>query len=416
MRITQQLNVRHSMLCLALGFSISSCGTLSKMEFEDPNTIAAQPLSDEGLQIEIGRIAKPLMSNGENHGFAVGVFTPDKKTHFFGYGKVGAPDKTGAPTIDTIFQLGSVSKIFVAALFGVLMDEGVVRPDDTVRSILPVGVHLSRDAGAITLTQLATHTSGLPRQPYTITQLFNLLRWMFTGKNLYSHIDQDFVYSYLASWIKGSEKEAHYEYSNIGYGLLAHLLQVKTGRTLSDLLDEKIFKPLNLKDTAFVLNDEQKTRLAVGHRGEAPRFMRRDAPIKPWDMGSMLEGTGALYTSTRDLLTFAKSNLGLSATRLEGILTSTHKPLFQKSEEIMGLGWTVQFIESKNITITFIHGLVAGYTAYLGIDDKNKVAVVVLGNSFNWDDKLGHNLIIRLAGSVAPPAEFRSQQGRTSPP
>ena len=70
--------------------------------------------------------------------------------------------------------------------------------------------------------------------------------------------------------------------SNIGFGLLAHLIEVKTGRPYDELLEEKICGPLRLRDTTFVLNEEQRKRLAIGHVGGRPRFMRRGHPMEPW--------------------------------------------------------------------------------------------------------------------------------------
>ena len=330
------------------------------------------------------------------------MLTPDGATSTYGYGRSGEADDSRSLSGDTLFEVGSISKAFVAALLEVLVDEGRLQYDDTVRAILPGDIPLSEDAGRLTLYELVTHTGGLPRQPNNFTQGRYFMSYLFTGQNLYGYLTRDYLYEYLRTWQLAPGGERAYAYSNIGFGLLAHLIEVKTGRSLPDLIDEKICRPLGMRDTVFVLDAEQRQRLAVGHVGDQPLFMRRNEPLAPWDMGEIMRGAGGLYTSVHDLLIFAQSDLGLLGNKLDTVLASTQSVHFRTPTEDVAMGWLVNHFDGGRLTITYVHGLVAGYAAYIGMDVDRGIAVVVLANNCNLDDHVGHNLLLALADAAEP--------------
>ena len=385
-------------LVVAGAFVLTSCA-MSSRQISDPAPAVARLRAGGSLQAEVDQLVQPLIKNGQFQGMVVGVLTPDGATRTYGYGRTGRPGDSRPPGGDTLFQVGSVSKAFMDALLVLLVNEGQLHYDDTVRDLLPENVPLSADAGRLTLYELATHTGGLPRQPNNFIQLRYFMTYLLTGQNLYGYINRDYLYGYLRTW-RGKQSCT---YSNIGSGLLAHLIEVGTGRSLPDLVDERICRPLKMRDTGFVLNAEQRQRLAVGHVGDQPGFMRRNRPMAPWDMGEIMRGTGAMYTSADDLLIFAKSHLGLLGHKLDPVLAETHRVQVRTPAEDMAFAWTVNHFDGDRLAITYIHGFVAGYTAYIGMDVDRRVAVVVLANNFNWEDRVGHNLMLRLAGALTPP-------------
>jgi len=191
-------------------------------------------------------------------------------------------------------------------------------------------------------------------------------------------------------------------YSNIGVALLAHLMEIKTGRALPDLVAEKICRPLNMKDTTFYLDADQQKRLAVGHVGDQPGFLRRNTPMKSWDMGEIMRATGGLYSTVNDLLIFAKANLGMLHHPLEPRLIETQLVQLKTPEEDVAIGWLINHFDHNRVTLFYRYGMVSGYNSYIGLNLEKCIAVVVLSSNFNWDDKIGHNLLLRLSDGLPP--------------
>jgi CubicO group peptidase (beta-lactamase class C family) len=388
------------LLCIAL-LTTSCKTTFSSRRVSDPLPAVARLQAGASIQEEVDQLARPLIQSGEVYGMTVGVLTPDGVTRTYGYGKTGWAGDDRPPRADTVFQIGSVSKLFVASVLALLVEEGKMHYGDTVRSILPPEVQVRKDIGELTLYELVTHTAGLPRQPSCPSQLRDFIAYLFTGHNLYGYIDKEYLYWYLRHHHLKSRERRGYVYSNIGAGLLAHLIEVKTGRSIPELVQEKICGPLNMRDTVYALDAEQQKRLAVGHVGDQPKFMRRQVPLAAWDMGAILHPVGGLYSTAADLLIFAGANLGLRHHPLEPLLASTHQVQIKTPAEDVAFGWLVNYFDGGRSVVMYKHGMVSGYNAYVGMDPDTRVAVVVLCNTFNWNEKIGHNLVLRLSGAFA---------------
>jgi len=383
-----------------------SCGTLSSRVLYD-STESVQRLNEGGsIQAEADQLARPLIESGKISGMVVGVVTPDGAAQSFSY---GFSEHSGAKkplSENDIFQVGSVSKLFIASVVAILVDEGKLHYEDTVREILPPEIPVSEDAGELTLYELITHTGGLPRESMGLAQLKDFIRYLFTGKNLYSYLDRDYLYEYLRSCKIKPKGKRGYQYSNIGLALLTHLIEVKTGKSFPELAEEKIFEPLKMNNTTFSLNEVQRRSLAVGHAGkDEPRFMRRHQDIAPWDMGDTMRSVGGLYSTPHDLLIFCKANLGMIDYPSKGSLVKMHRAHVETPAEDVALGWLVNYFDDRRITLHYKHGMVSGYSAYVGLNIKQQIAVVVLTTNFEWDDEVGHNLLLRLS---------RAQKGDSS--
>lgn len=402
-------------LALALGLGLAGCGTLSSRQLADPTEAVARLRAGGNLQEEVDRLARPLIEQNQVRGMVVGVCLPDGQCRSFGYGTMAGRGPVQLPDGDTIFEIGSITKVFVAAALAILVEEGGASYSDTVRSILPPEVKVSESVGQLTLHDLVTHRSGIPRQPENLRQMHYMAEYVLTGRNPYRFIDRNYLYEFIRTRRVPPKKEREYIYSNLAYGFLGHLLEVKTGRTLPELIEAKICRPLGMTDTGFALTDGQRRRLAQGHAGDQPKLVRRHTPQKDWDMGEIMRGSGGMYSTANDLMIFAKSNLGLSGHRLDPLLAATHEAVFQTPEEDVALGWMNNHYPQWGTSISYMNGVLAGYSSYLGMNTSNRVAVAVLYANFNWEDKVGHNLVLRLSGAAAPAgaAANRAQaQGR----
>jgi CubicO group peptidase (beta-lactamase class C family) len=352
------------------------------------------------IHAEVDALVNPLLARDEVLGVVVGVVTPDGATQRFGYGRTGRAGDTNAPGTNALFQIGSVSKLFVETLLVQLEAEGKLHDDDTVRSILPTNLVVGLEVGRLTLHQLATHTGGLPREPITLTQLRSFMVYLMTGHNLYAHLTVPYLQKYLRYARPQAKKPPEFVYSNIGAGLLGYLIAVKIGRPTTDLIEEKICRPLHMNDSVFSLDPEQQSRLTVGHVGNQACWKFPNTPIAPWDMGDLMSPVTGMYSSVDDLLIFAKANLGLLHQPLEPFLASTHQVQIETSRYGEALGWIVQRFDHGR-TITFKDGVLSGYCGYIGLDTDTRVAVVVLSNKFSWDDKIGMNLLLRISSAYA---------------
>ena len=277
--------------------------------------------------------------------------------------------------------------------------------NDTLGDLLPPNARLSPDARKITLLQLATHTSGLPRQPFTFQTFRYFVQFLFTGDNFYRHFDDAFVLDYLSAFT--APKLVEPQYSNLGYGLLGHVIELRTGLSLEVLLDRKLTRPLGLKNTGYMAADlPGYTSRAYGHAGDQPKFVARGEPVPDWQFTDLMKGSAGICSNARDLLIFAAAHLAdvrSGTTVLNAALTDTLQVRFPRPHDAPAVAWVVDDVNGQHIIYQV--GVVSGHTSYIGLDVERGTAVVVLQNSFNWKGKVGHKLLTRLAQAQATPRQ-----------
>ncbi|MEN0107921.1 MAG: serine hydrolase domain-containing protein [Pseudomonas sp.] len=380
-----------------LALLLCACGTLSRMPLESSNEPALRLAQSGNLQAEVDELARPMVDSGHTPGLMVGVLTADGQKHFYGYGVRDLPG-SAAPDGQTLFAVGSLSKGFLGDLAALLVQDGTLHWNDRLEQLLPPGTPLSDDAKQITLLQLATHTSGLPRQPFTPQTLGYFVEYLFTGHSFYRHFDRDYLLRYMAEFERPSHPGP--QYSNIGYGLLSYVLELHSGKNIDDLLQARLAEPLGLADTDYRGSDLPGfAERARGHAGDQPKFIRRGQPVPDWQFTDILHGTAALYSNADDLLTYAAANLnGTGNRQMDAALQDTLSVRVDRPAEAAAVAWIVDTVGTQKITYQV--GLVAGYTSYIGLDREHHTAVVVLQNSFNWSNDVGHRLLQRLGGAA----------------
>mgnify|MGYP000288947812 CR=1 FL=1 len=387
-----------SMICTALCLWLSACITLSSRHIDVPKHTS--PISDAAsLRQEVNELAAPLVDNGITPGLLVGVYTSGTGMRFYGYGiydkRIDAP-----PDAQTVFPIGSLTKLYTGSLVSLFVQRGLLNWDDRLDELLPEGTALSEDAASITLEQLATHTSGLPRQPMTVQTFSYFVRYLFTGESFYDHFDQDYLYSFLSHF--EALGPPGYTYSNFGFALLGHILELRSGQSLEDLLEENLFTPLALHNTALSLSAlPDELHRARGYAGDQPGFIKRGDPVPDWDFTPIMRATGAMHATGQDILTFAKAHFAAPSAELKNAFADSLRVRLEREDHsFQAIDWEQDRIGEQKIHYAI--GFVAGYSSYLGLDMDNQHAVVVLQNSFNWDDKVGHRLLIRLHGAQPP--------------
>lgn len=344
---------------------------------------ADEPLAD--LQPKIDALVTPLIDNKVAVGLVVGIRRGDEEL-FLSCGKI-EPGQDAAPTPETIYEIGSITKAFT----------GVLLADDSLRNGLDLNATVAESLPKkapqpanpaekpITLAHLATHTSGLPRLPDNLKPK--------DVTNPYADYTADDTYAFFAQHQR-QRKPGEYEYSNFAMGLLGQLLADRAGKTYDELVQERICEPLGMTETRQRLTPAMKERLAPPHNSDLQRG-------KNWDFKALV-GAGGLRSNVRDMLKFAAAMMADG----DRDVTKAFKLAGEPREKIpggqgIGLAWHI----AGDGSTRWHNGQTGGYSSYVACLPKQQVAVAVLCNTAT--DKttiLGEKIAQTVAGmDVAPP-------------
>jgi serine-type D-Ala-D-Ala carboxypeptidase/endopeptidase len=328
-------------------------------------------------------VAELLARHAHRHvGVAVGVLRGGQ-TWVMGYGTAG-PAGPSPPGANTIFEIGSVTKVFTATLLACMVDDGLLALDDPVQNYLPTGVELPVWGRPITVADLATHTAGLPRLPHGF-----LLPSVRHRRNPYAWFTVDDLYAGLPGTRLRRAPGDRLRYSNLGYGLLGHVLALRAGRDYEQLVQERICRPLELHDTHVSLPAAVRERFAQGHN-------RRGRPVPHWDL-RVLAGAGALRSTVADLLAFLRLQLGEGDPALTRAAALTHAPRSRHRGGLaVGLGWTRLPLLGTEHELLFHNGGTGGFRSFAGFVPATDTAAVVLSNSARSVDRLGFRILERI--------------------
>jgi CubicO group peptidase (beta-lactamase class C family) len=352
---------------------------------------AMPPVSAAELQSVLDKdlaeaLASGQLAPGTGAGVSIGVVEHGVRK-VFSYG-------TAKP--DSIFEIGSITKTFTALILSQLVEQGKVHFDDPVRTLLPAGT-VEKPAGEeITLLDLATQHSGLPRLPTNMSPA--------DPANPYADFDAAKLYAFLAKQGVGRPAKTEFLYSNLGFGLLGQALAVHAGLTYPELLKQQVTAPLGLKDTVVSLTAEQQARFIQGHN-PAHR------PVPAWDLGA-LQGAGAIRSTASDMLTYVEANLhpeklpagnaGPGST-LRSALEQQH---VLRADAMPGTKIALAWLFEEETGNYWHNGGTGGFTSYAFFNPKGDYAAVVLlnttlGSTGSFADRLGTHISQRLAGKPA---------------
>jgi serine-type D-Ala-D-Ala carboxypeptidase/endopeptidase len=316
----------------------------------------------------------------ENAGIAivVGVIEP-KGRRIVAYGSPAKDDKRPLNG-DTIFEIGSMTKVFTSLVLMDMVQKGEVALTDPVAKYLPATVKVpERNGKQITLQDLSTQSSGLPRMPTNFHPK--------DETNPYVDYTPELLYQFLSGYTLTRDIGSKYEYSNLGVGLLGHALSRRAGMSYEAMVKSRVCDPLDMNSTRVAFSPDMKARLAIGHDADGKA-------VANWDLNA-LSGAGALRSSANDILTFLAANLGYTKTPLAAAMAqeiSIRRPTGNPDLEI-AYAWHIQ---TKNgNSIIWHNGGTGGYRTYMGFDPKTRVGVVVLSNisTAAGTDDIGRHLL-----------------------
>ncbi|MBI3568348.1 MAG: serine hydrolase [Gemmatimonadetes bacterium] len=347
--------------------------------------LAQSPAAASGVASDsaIRAMIQSRVDGGWNAGIVVGVIDPDGHRRVVAYG----PGPNGRPLDgNSVFEIGSITKTFTATLLADMARRGEVTLDEPVAQLLPATVHVPERGGKqITLVDLSTQSSGLPRMPTNFAPR--------DPANPYADYGADRMYAFLGSYTLPRDIGVQFEYSNLGVGLLGHALALKAGKPYETVLRERVLDPLGMRDTRIQLSDAMRRRLAPGHEPYG-------AVVPNWDLDA-LAGAGALRSTVNDMLTYLAANLDSTSRPLGAAMHDAHKARRPAGQMQIGLNWLIGTADGH--TVVWHNGGTGGYRTFAGFDEARHIGVVVLSNTSTGVDDIGFHLLDASRPLQTPP-------------
>jgi serine-type D-Ala-D-Ala carboxypeptidase/endopeptidase len=333
-----------------------------------------------------------LVNNNKTNAAIVVGFVDPNGTQFYGYGNMSNANPITVDK-DTIFAIGSITKVFTTILLADMVNRGLVNLDDPIEQYLPPSVKVPTYNGQkITLENLATHTSGLPEFPsshcvsnFNGTDDENSIQARLFFIECDKNYTFDQLYQDLSNTTLIREPGLKFEYSTFGISLLGHILALKSDISYDRLLEERILNVLGMNSTSIVLSDVQKSRLAIGHlNGQELPFWNTSRPIAP---------AGGLHSSVADMLKFASANLGLIDTKINNAMKESHiiiydsrlgKAFSNNYNANVSLGWIIatnfgiQIVEHNGETVD-------GYNSFIALNTSKEKGIVIIASASSID-------------------------------
>ena len=336
-------------------------------------TVVIPALEDPATRAQVDQLASWFLGQGRDSALSVGIVVRDPrggqlKAMLLNYG-TSARDNGQPVTSRTLYEIGSITKVFTGILLGEALDSGSMRLGDPIQPYLPEGIQAPAYAEApITLLDLATHRSGLPRD-----------------------LDSDDIRAMYA-WLNGLHLSrlpgSAYSYSNAGYSLLGDILARQAHSDYATLEYDSLSQPLGLPDTAESLDAAQAARLAQGYTYDG-------SPAAYFPQSGAMSGAGYLHSTLADMTRFLVENMQPGTTPLgaplelaQGLQASGRNP-----GSGVGLGWEIDRLGASGERL-YKGGATRGFTSYISFSRDRRAGFVLLANGMYVENLVAHMLHI----------------------
>jgi CubicO group peptidase (beta-lactamase class C family) len=356
---------RRAILCSSLPGAIIAAGSA---------TWAAAPTPDDAIT---ALLAKKIDQDHISPGIIVGVLDA-KGRRVLAHGRADAADDHPLDG-DSIFDVGSLTKLFTALILADMVVRGEVVMSDPLARYLPPEAHVPDFAGKpIALLDLVTYSPGLPGWPSDMPPL--------SPDKPFPDYSSNRLYKTLSATKLDAAPGTRYVYSNFGYGLLALALSRRAGMDFESLVVTRVCKPLGMESTRIALSPALEKRVAPGHGPKQER-------VTSWTLPPAFAGAGAFRSTANDLLKFLAAAMGSSRTSLApafAAMLKIERP-GDKPDTRVGAGWFITTAHDDRLV--WKDGGVLGYASFLGYSTANRKGVVVLINAMTGTVNLGKHLL-----------------------
>jgi D-alanyl-D-alanine-carboxypeptidase/D-alanyl-D-alanine-endopeptidase len=319
-------------------------------------------LQDAALQRQIDKLAASFVGQGTNSGMGVAVVERDPSTHQLeamelNYGTTGKGSGQQV-TSDTVYEIGSVTKLFTGILLAEDVSSGKVQLNDPIQNYLPPGVQAPAYNGiSITLDDLATHHSGLPRDINTD--------------------EPSEMYNWLNGFQLSTQPGSRYLYSNVGYSLLGDILARLASTDFNTLEFRSVSQPLGMSDTGEALDTDENSRLAQGYTLDG-------SPAQYFPESGAMSAAGYLRSTLGDMTRFLIANMQPDATPLSDAIQMAQALQAEGKNPGTGvaLGWEIDQLGTTNERL-YKGGGTYGFTSYITFMRDGSYGFVVLTNGPN---------------------------------
>ena len=328
----------------------------------------------EALQVQ-NAIEHYVDDAKEAPGVVVGL-VHDGQRQLFSYGDSG---RSGLSLDgDTLFEIGSISKVFTGLLLADMVQRGQVDSQARISELMPSGYRLAESVGAITVEQLATHTSGLPR---LAPGFGNIMRAVFSSDPYAGSTPGDIFQAVALLTDYQLTRKGEFAYSNLGFALLGQLLARTAGSDYELLLQQRVLDPMGVSAIALGPGLAAQNQLAQGfNKGRAADHWNLDAYTP----------AGGLVASANQMLDFIEANLAPELL----FVSEAQRPVGKSSDEpqrALGLGFAHGEIGGQKLL--WHNGGTGGFSTYFGFAPELDFGIVILTNGTGNVDALAASLI-----------------------
>ena len=317
----------------------------------------------------IAEITKEYLSDQNTYGLSIATLENDEIT-YYNLGRQSSKIDT-PPTNQNLYEIASMTKTMTAAILSEMVYEDKLNFDDPISKFLPDSVITWPTENRITLMELVTHQSGLPRLP------MNIFTTVKDPDNPYANYHQNDLYNFLTYYQPLPVSERTNAYSNLGFGLLGHILSIADSLTFEQMIANRVLDNQSEGIACVELEGPALELIMQGHKENGQATCLWDSPI--------LGGAGAVKANSEFMIHYLQAQIKNPK------YSSLHKPI----KKGQGQAWITSKLKNGEKYV-WHNGRTYGFSSYGAFSKENKVAVIVLSNTGKSVDKIGGMILEKL--------------------
>ncbi|MBN8694615.1 MAG: beta-lactamase family protein [Bacteroidetes bacterium] len=328
------------------------------------------------LDVKIDSIVLDYLREANTSGMSIAVLHRGK-IRYYNYGETDKKTKR-LPALTTIYEIGSITKTFTGIMLANAVLEGKIKLEDDIRKYIGNDYsNLSYKNEPIRIKHLCTHTSLLPSVPMDVENQVG-----FKATDPYKNYTSEMLFAYLKTIKLDTIPGSKYEYSNVGFALLANILEKVYKLPLESLFEKYITKPNRMNNTSLIAKGSEE--MAIGYTADT------GLEAEYWNWKS-IAGAGGIKSNIQDMAKYVETNLKSD----NKAASLSHKKIYNQGQHAQGMAWV---ISPGKDTAQFIwhNGRTAGFSSVCGFIKELGFGVVVLSNSGMSCDRVGFGIIKHL--------------------